>query len=409
MFVIDHAAIPYTDPWCASVEQRLAQLYSGRHRVAYFYVYPNNSTFRYRVYNVLECLNSGDNEFSGAYFTATEMETLYGALRDIDTLVLCRAHYDARVSELIHRARSLGVRILFDVDDFVFDPDYVHLVVDTLDQNTDSVDTWVRWFSEIARHGAVLRMCDAAITTNEYLSDRIKAYANVPVEIIPNFMNSPQLEISESIYARKSERNFERDSRIHLGYFSGSPSHNKDFDLAASAICALMAADSRIVLRVVGFLDIKGRMQEFQSRIEYFPLTDFMNLERLVGEVEINLIPLQDNMFTNCKSELKYFESAIVGTVSVASGTFTLKNAIKDGENGFLARSWEWSAQLQAVIDALDTGQYAEIAGRAFHHARAVYGPEVYRQQIQSVLFGSAKMPSSGGEPRRPDLRTIPS
>jgi len=31
--------------------------------------------------------------------------------------------------------------------------------------------------------------------------------------------------------------------------------------------------------------------------------------------VEIVIAPLQENVFTNCKSELKYFEAAIVGTI----------------------------------------------------------------------------------------------
>ena len=59
------------------------------------------------------------------------------------------------------------------------------------------------------------------------------------------------------------------------------------------------------------------------ERIEVCPLQDFVNLQRLIGEVEINIVPLQDNAFTNCKSELKYFEAAIVETVTVATPTYT--------------------------------------------------------------------------------------
>ena len=37
---------------------------------------------------------------------------------------------------------------------------------------------------------------------------------------------------------------------------------------------------------------------------------------------------MENNKFTNCKSELKFFEAAIAETVTVASPTFNYKNAI---------------------------------------------------------------------------------
>ena len=391
MFLIDQPPVPYIDPWCSPVGDRLASLYAGQQRVAYFYFTPDNSTFRYRIYNMLECVGRAGPKRSGTYFTLRDFETLYDVLPDIDTLVLCRARYNARLNELINRARGLGIRVLFDIDDLVFDTTYVHLVVDTLDQNNDEDLTWVTWFAEFARLGAVLRMCDAAITTNAYLADRIRSYAEVPVEIIPNFLNDAQLELSRRIYGRKWERHFERDGRIHIGYFSGTPTHNKDFDLASNAIHALMAGDSRIVLRIVGFLDLRGPLQEFRSRIEFVPLTDFVNLQRLIAEVEINIVPLQDNVFTNCKSELKYFEAAIVGTVTVASNVFTFRNAIRHGDNGFLARSWNWLEQFKSLIDALDGDGYEQIASRAAQHSEARYASQAYDQIVKSVLFRSEK------------------
>ena len=59
-------------------------------------------------------------------------------------------------------------------------------------------------------------------------------------------------------------------------------------------------------------------------------------------------------MFTNCKSELKYFEAAVVGTVTIASPTFTFARAIDDGKNGFIANSYDWLRKITAVIDSYD-------------------------------------------------------
>ena len=256
MFLIDQPAVPYSDPWNESLDVRLRRLYKGKRRVAYFYTCPDNSTFRYRVYNMLESLGYIDDEVSGTYFTADDFDALYSALDDIEVLVFCRVHYTGKVSQLIYRAQTCGVKLLFDVDDLVFDPEFVHLVVDTVGQNVnDSHEMWVTWFADFARTGAVMRLCDGGITTNAFLADRIQSYARFPVDVIPNFLNPVQFQLSERIYGQKLQRGFARDGRIHIGYFSGSPTHNKDFDIVSNTIQSLMAADPRIVLRIVGFLD----------------------------------------------------------------------------------------------------------------------------------------------------------
>ena len=92
-----------------------------------------------------------------------------------------------------------------------------------------------------------------------------------------------------------------------------------------------------------------------------------MNLQRLIAEVEINIAPLQDNLFTNCKSELKYFEAAITGTITVASPTYTFSRAIVDGGNSFLAAAYEWNAKLEAALGLVrQPSRYAEMAEEGF-------------------------------------------
>ena len=75
----------------------------------------------------------------------------------------------------------------------------------------------------------------------------------------------------------------------------------------------------------------------YRDRIEFYPLQDFMNFQRLIAEVEINIAPLQDNTFTNCKSELKFFEAAICGTLTLATPTFSFRNSIVHGTTGFFS------------------------------------------------------------------------
>jgi hypothetical protein len=104
-----------------------------------------------------------------------------------------------------------------------------------------------------------------------------------------------------------------------------------------------------------------------------------------IGSVEINLVPLQDNVFTNCKSELKYFEAAVVGTVSVATPTFTLGRAIRHAETGFLARAHEWYDVLAAAVEAVEDSP--RIASAAAADALARYSPEAQADALRAAVL----------------------
>lgn len=382
--------LAYRDPWDASFDARLKML-SRRHRkIAYYYELPDTSTFRYRIFNPVEALaHASGLDVSASWFHHADADRMAAFMERADALVICRTRYNATVARVISRARARNLPVLFDVDDLVFDPGYTHLIVDTLDHDVEVDATWDGFFAFTSRYSATLRMCDAAITTNERLASHLRRYMpGMPVSIVPNFLNRAQQEASRAMLARKRLSGFERDNRVHVGYFSGTPTHNRDFAVAAGAIVRLLERRSDVVVRVVGFLEPKGSLRRHSDRIEMFPLQDFLNLQRLIAEVEINLAPLQDNIFTNCKSELKYFEAAACGTITVASPTFTFSRAISDSCNGFLANAQEWDDKLEAALAVVeDRSTYATMAERAFRHVERDYGWDRHARAIVSAVF----------------------
>jgi glycosyltransferase involved in cell wall biosynthesis len=386
MFPNGPAPVRYSDPWAQSLASRLAALSRGAPRVAYFYERPDTSTFRYRCFNMIEALEVAEPGIGAAWFSAEDLEWSDRIIERADTIVICRARYTPAFGRLITTARSRGRRVLFDVDDLIFDTRFAHMVMDTLDQNTAEADLDF-WFGVMARIGETMRLCDGVILTNEYLARRASDFCGLPSWVVPNFLNGAQLDISARIVERKRASGWRRDGRIHLGYFSGTPSHNRDFAIIADTVAELLQRDRRLVLRIVGFLEPKGRLAAMADRIERFPLQDFLNLQRLIGEVELNLVPLQDNTFTNCKSELKVFEAAITGTISIASPSFTLKRAIEEGETGYLAPAYRWEEVVLRAIDQLD--DYPRMAEAAVAAAEERYGPARQAQAITAAVFGN--------------------
>jgi len=109
-----------------------------------------------------------------------------------------------------------------------------------------------------------------------------------------------------------------------------------------------------------------------------------VNLQRLIGSVEFNLMPLQTNIFTDCKSELKYFEAAAVGTQSIASPTCTYRQVIRHGDNGYLAQAHQWFEVIRQAVAGI--GQYRAMAERSRADALAKFAWYNQRAPILRAL-----------------------
>lgn len=368
-----------------SLDTRLDALRRGKPRIAWLYEKRDTSTFRYRCFNPPATLEKMRPDIGAAWFERQDIPALIKELSGIDVLVICRFRYDAELARLIVAANGAGTRLLFDCDDMVFDINQVHLVLDTLDQPTDAEVHWDFWFAYFGRMAATARLCEAAITTNEFLAARIsQAFPYLPVHIVPNYFAPDQEEVSRALLAAKRKRGFQGTGDITIGYFSGTPTHNKDFAIAVPALARLMAENSSVRLRIVGFPPPSEALQPFMDRVEILPLQDPLNLQRVIAEVEINIAPLQDNLFTNCKSELKFFEAAAVGTWTIATPTLPFRHAIQDGVTGRLARAHEWDLALAEAIELVSKPEaYAEIAEKAASDVYDRYGSE---RQVDKIL-----------------------
>ena len=102
---------------------------------------------------------------------------------------------------------------------------------------------------------------------------------------------------------------------------------------------------------------------------------------------DINLAPLEtSNPFCEAKSELKYFEAALVDVPTVgASPTAPFAATIRHGETGFLAADeTEWYAALKRLVT--EPGLRALIARNAFFDVLWRYGPERRAEMAEACI-----------------------
>jgi len=108
-----------------------------------------------------------------------------------------------------------------------------------------------------------------------------------------------------------------------------------------------------------------------------------------VSLVDVNIAPLQENIFTDSKSELKFFEAGIVQTPTIASPTAVYRRVIDDGVNGFLSSATEWLSTLEQVCDLPATKRHT-IATAAHTAALASYTGAAQLTAIEQTISGVA-------------------
>jgi glycosyltransferase involved in cell wall biosynthesis len=383
--------IHFRSPWeSETLSQRLTELLEGpkTRRVAYLYDTPDTSTFRYRVYNMVEGLrNSKESDIKASWFASNEIPALRSVLPSLSVLVMTRVKFSQAVSDLITAANHYGIRVLMDCDDLVFDLRYAQLVSENNSQPFYDESHLDSWYAYVGRLNATALQCVGGITTNKFLAEKLENVCDGPVSIVQNFLNKRQEDLSRKLLAAKSEAGFRGDGRVMIGYFSGSPTHDKDFQIALDSIVQIMDKDPNVDIRIVGFMRSHAVLGRFGERVSKISLQDWLNLQVKTAEVDIAIAPLQLNDFTHSKSELKFFEAAAVGCYCVASCSYTFERAIRSHDNGILVNNGNWFDALNNAISLVrDPELYAPKARQTAEEVYNRYGWDKNTDAIISAL-----------------------
>ena len=79
-----------------------------------------------------------------------------------------------------------------------------------------------------------------------------------------------------------------------------------------------------------------------------------MKMLDLLRDIDVILVPLEMIPYCHGKSELKFFEAALVGCVTVASATHTYASAIENGVTGYICHDQEeWFMALQLLCSGV--------------------------------------------------------
>jgi GT2 family glycosyltransferase/glycosyltransferase involved in cell wall biosynthesis len=325
----------------------------------------------YRVVRYVEAARFAGSEAN--WMRLEEVPKRVGEFSAAHAVVIWRAAWDERVAIAVAAARRAGARIVFDVDDLMIDPKIACTsLVDGI-RSQGLTEGQVRTF--YAQVQRTMLEADVCTTTTEELASHMRAWGK-PTFVLPNGYDGETLQASRLAVRRR--RQASEDDIVRIGYASGSRTHQRDFAVVAGALGRILR--ERPHCRLVLFrpcLDITEypELTGLENQVEW---RDMVSLEHLPAEMarfDVNLAPLEvGNPFCEAKSELKFFEAALVDVVTVASPTGPLRRAIRDGETGFLAANEAmWHSIVLRLVD--EPVLRRQIAQLAKYEAMRKFGP----------------------------------
>ena len=343
----------------------------------------NSAQFRYRVKNVAEALEKSSSAWEVKWILRSEIGRVNFCEYDL-VVILRQTDKEGWSRDVIARAHDTGAKVLMDLDDLVFD--YRDLRVLMWSTGSRNIVYWVGYFWGIRM---IAKKVDGFLCTNKFLAKKLKRSFGKPVKVIRNSLNKEQIEVSERWV--KEKNTIEKTAKFSIGYFSGSPTHNNDFKIVEDELVNFLTIHSDAALKVVGYMKFSNKMQKMMDigRVEMIGLVDYLRLQRLISKVDVNIAPLVVNDFTNCKSELKFFEAAAVETTTIASPSYAFKNAITDSKNGFLAEPGDWCNKLEYLYKRPEKNK--KIANQAKEYTLKHYYGEEFVKEIEVTYDYFAK------------------
>ena len=341
-------------------------------------------------------------------------------MRRPSVVVLWRVRHREIVERAVDAWRKSGAKIIFDVDDLMIDPANARPeVIDAIRSLRLKCEDVARLYAGIRR---TMWLGDACVAPTATLAAAMRS-AGRPAMVVENGFDAQTLETSRT--AVLSRQITPHDGLVRIGYAAGSLTHQRDFAVAAPAVAAVLRGHSecRLVLfrgrRGAALLDVREfpDLVGLEDRIEWRPQVPLAELPAELARFDVNIAPLEvGNAFCEAKSELKYFEAALVGVATIASPTEPFRTAIRDGETGFLAATEaEWRVTLERLV--VDASLRRRIGQAAFHDVLHRYGSEGRREALAKVFAGvhgaaeaagSAVVTRAVAEQDRPRLPVVP-
>jgi len=294
---------------------KIYQLESNAVCAPYRLIYPGEALNRLTDVEVTLLRDIGQSEYDEV-------------LREADLFVIQRMELVPDLADLIEELNRKGIIVVYDIDD-----DLLHL-------DPASRQASLNPGNYAARVESCIRACQCVQCATEALATSL-ARIHPEVAVLENQLDRvPPL----------AEKPAQRQATI-VGYAAGSD-HGHDWppvrDAYNRTLAELARRGAEIETWVIGDPVIFDSIEFPRKRL--LPLLPRDEYMKFLAAIDISIMPLKDSMFNRCKSDIKYLESAAMGT-PVLGNDLAYGRTIRDGDTGLVFRSEEdFASQLTRLV-----------------------------------------------------------
>lgn len=307
----------------------------------------------------------------------TDKARCVSLMQDCSVVIFYRVPYSDIVIDCYKEAKRLGVRTVFDIDDLVFNEDiYVQVLKEyTLtDAERKNLIDGVKLYRDAMLHAddnwfSTRTLCD--LSDEDY---------GTHSSCIPNCIPEELSVVADEFAGEKKDSGI-----INIFYGAGSSTHDKDIELVQDALEHILTDNENVELTLIGDIKFDYRNMEIKRKIRKVDRLDLTDYYYLISQSDIAVIPLEQNLFNTAKSNIKYIEASMFSIPSICSDLYEFSSVIKEGENGFIAKSREdWVRDIQFLIDHREKRL---AIGRAAHGTVTErYSLDALSRQISSLV-----------------------
>lgn len=284
-------------------------------------------------------------------FSVTTGETFPGG--GVDVVLVERGwRADATLEaaeKLVSDVRALGARLIYTLDDNLLD---LHRCQPWHEFSTDAKRNIVRFF---------LRKADGVVVSTEPLKQRFQ-HLNGEIHVVPNGLDERLFVDGRCILTHPATDS----GKLVVGYM-GTHSHLQDLLLVLEPLRAVLrkyqgavefqmvgiSEDNRIIRSFDGLpfqiLDTAGK--------HFYP--DFVPWARENLRWDVAIAPLENNLFTRGKSDIKFLDYALLGIPGIYSDVEAYRRSVMHGETGMLCENVPavWKVALEQLLGAQEKRQ----------------------------------------------------
>ena len=302
-------------------------------------LFKNDPSFIYRCINMAAGLRQINIAATINHFTEIPSNGAH-------VTVLHRPNLSLRLRYWLYQWRRMNTLVVADIDDLIFDPSCAKYSP-AVSHHILPLKKVEKAFTSTLK---ALSLVDVITVSTTPLADKLKRLLpDKPVIVINNCVHSHWRQSGLLPTAASS-----RDKV--LTYMVGTRSHDYDFLEILEPVENFLFDHPQVKLKIIGPLSVKVNCRPDQMIYrDKLPFSDYM---AAVRSGWVNLMPLEQTPFNECKSALKVIEAGYWGIPTVCSPNPDAERLIHAGAI-IACNKDEWRIELERL---LDDGEYTKIA-----------------------------------------------